>query len=232
MSDTNTGVYEYERILMGRQQKFWVAFKGEIGGRSNQKEFGAIWRYALETILGWSPQEAVKYLDSDKVKQMKLDTTLYAIDYNSQKHFIGDFKKAIQYAFPEVKIYDFQTETLDEYKKVAKKDEWKNDSEPYRFHKKFFSDSEGLDRARYILRWVIQNYYSDESAEDLYRLFYDPDWARKFIAQNHLELPVKLLYSKDAYEYFHDSYAGRDPYLYNKTKIDTLLFSKPKKKAG
>ncbi len=226
MSDLGAPVYEYERILLGRQNKFWVAFKGDVDSRSNQREFGAVWRYAIENILKWSPEKAAKYLDSEKVKQMKLDTTLYAIGYDNQKHFINGFKKAIQYAFPEKKIYDFYNETLDEYKKTAKKGEWRHDKEPYRFHKKFFSDKEGFDRARIIMNWLIQTYYSDETPEQLYKNFYNPDWARKFINGNRLELPAKLLYSKDAFEYFHDSYAGRSLYLYNKVKIDDVVNKK------
>lgn len=229
MADTNTSIYEYERILLGRQSKFWVAFKGDIGGRANQKEFGAVWRYAIETILKWRPEDAVKYLNSDTVKQMKLDTTLYAIDYDNQKHFIGDYKRAIQLAFPEEKIYDFYTETLDEYKKTAKEGEWRNDTVPYRYHKKFFSDAEGFDRAKIIMNWLLQSYYSDEDAETLYRHFYNPDWARKFISKHRLELPTRLLYSKNAYEYFHDSYRFRNQYLYNKIKLEAAINENVKK---
>ena len=215
MADACTNIYEYERILLGQQEKYWATFQHEVGSVANKREFGIIWRYAITKILGWTPQEAVKYLNTDIVKRLKLNTTFYAINFNTKHHFIGDFKMAIQLAFPEEKIYDFKAETIAEYKKVAKKDEWKDDPTPNRYNKKFFLDFEGFERARVILNWLIKKYCSDMSPVELYDMFYDKAKASQFCTLHHLETPAELLYSKDMFEFFHDAYDYSSDYLKN-----------------
>ncbi len=226
MADACTNIFEYERILLGQQEKFWATFQNEIGGIANKREFGVIWRYAISELLGWTPQEAVKYLNSDVVKAMKLNTTFYAINFSTKHRFIGDYKMAIQLAFPEEKIYDFKAETIAEYKKVAKKDEWANDPSPNRYNKKFFLDFEGFDRAQIIMNWLIKRYCSDMTPIELYEMFSDEEKAHNFMVTHHLETPTELLYANDMYEYFQDAYDKSSDYLFHKTQINKAVKNK------
>ena len=226
MSEPCVNIYEYERILLGQQEKFWATFQHEVGSVANKREFGVIWRYAITELLGWDEKQAVEYLNTDIVKKLKLNSTYYAIDFNTKHRFIGNFKMPIQLAFPEKKVYDFKDETLAEYKKVAKKDEWINDKSPNRYNKKFFLDLEGFERARIILNWLIKKYCSEMSPLDLYEMFSDKEKADAFCKAHNLGTPVELLYTNDMFDYFHDAYDYRNDYLYNQMIINKTVMKK------
>ncbi len=219
MADACTNIYEYERILLGQQDKYWATFQNEKGSLANKREFGIIWRYAISELLHWSFSDAMKYLNMDVIKTIKLNTTFYAINFNPKHHFISNFNTALQLAFPEEKVYDFTAETILEYKKVAKKDEWQNDTNITHYNSNFFRDINGLERARIIFNWLIHRYLGDMSAVELYDMFSDEDKALQFSIAHTLETPRETLYSNDMLDYFHDSYELSDDYLYYRARI-------------
>jgi len=223
MADANANILEYERILLGLQDKYWATFQNAIGSPASKKELGIIWRYAISELLRWTPEEAVKYLTTDVVKTMKLHTTFYAVDFSIKHNFIGNYRKLIQLAFPEEKIYDFNEETITEYKKVAKKDEWANDKTPYRYNKSFFLETDGIDRARVVMNYVITKYCGDMTPIELYELFSDKERSAAFCTAHHLETPASLLYADDMLEFFHDAYRYRSAYLYYNNEIKEYI---------
>lgn len=212
--DYGTCIYEYERILLGLQKQYTLAMQGGRNSYVNKKEFGYIWNYAITKLLGWTPEEALVYMTQDIVKKLKLDTTYYAIDFNPAISFIGNYRFALQYAFPEEVSYNFRQETLAEYKRVAKKEEWQNDKSPYKYHKNFFSGTTGYERAKICLNYAVQSYLSDMTTEELYDFFANKTEARKFLSTHNLDLPARILYQNDILSFFHDSYDKRNYFYY------------------
>ena len=209
-------IYEYEEILLGQKLNFTCSFKGDKHG--NEVEVGNIWRYAITKLLKWTPQEAVKYLTKDIIKELYLDKTYVGINFDETKSFINDYRFILQYAFPDEIKYDFYQETITEYEKVAKIGIFANEKKNHKYQKKFFIDNNGFRRARIILNHVVNLYLSDMSTEELY-VFFNSFKAKKWCKDHSLELPIKLLYQNNILDFFHESYENNNDFYYYNIKI-------------
>ena len=219
MLNARTNIFEYEELLMGQRTRFEASFKGSP--TENKKEVGHIWRYAIEELLGWTPEEALKNLDNDMVEALMLHKTFAGLDYEPKKTYVSDYRFILQYAFPESIKYDFVQETLSEYEHVAKLGMWKNDTEDYKYPKNFFGDNNGAARANILLRHVVNTYLGDMSLKEKYVFFADFIGARNWIKKYFLDTPVTTEMYMSPLEYFHRSLpqTERSELLYNACKL-------------
>lgn len=220
MLSERLNIYEYEEILLGQKLNFTCSFKGDKHG--NETEVGNIWRYAITKLLRWTPNEALKYLNKEIIKNLMLDKTYVGIDFDESNSFINDYRFVLQYAFPDEIKYDFYQETIDEYENVAKIGAYAGDKKPHKYQKKFFVDANGYKRARIILNYVIGLYLSDKSVEQLYD-FFSGNKAKKWCTEHSLGLPIKLLYQNNILDYFHESYDNSCDFYYYNIKIREYL---------
>ena len=231
MNNYFENIYEYNNILLGKDSQFKSSFKS-ANLKDRCAEAGNIWRYAIEYLLGWTAADAAKYLNEEIVQSLKLDKTYKFMDIHPKNSYLGDYRSILQYAFPECVHYSFTEQTLKEYRRAAHIGEYINEPEDnnYRIPKKFFSDESGIDRAAILMNYVIDQYLSDMSLEELYDFFADEKQASKWLKKKKLDLPLKIMYDS-AFEYFFNSLKAnkQDYFLYfvytlNKKCANTMAY--------
>lgn len=202
MIDESTVIFEYEEVLLGHKLNFMYSFSGPKPDK--ERAVGIVWRYAVTDFLGWTPEGALKYMDEPLAKLLCLDRTYVALDYDRKADNSPDFSFFLQYAFPDRISHDWKKTALNEYRRVAKLGIYANDPTTYRYPKKYFLDSAGEDRARFLLRTVVNEYLSDRSEFDRYVFFADKPKASRWLSSHKLDSPVKLIYGTPL-DYYHES---------------------------
>lgn len=200
MNEGIINIYEYEGLILGKDSRFKSSFGKDIN--ANKVEFGYIWRYAITHLLHWTPAIAEKYMTAEIMYALKLDTTLEKIGLKPQN--IIDFRMVLQYAFPDDIHYSLKEEIIKEYKRSAKLDEFSSipDDIEYRIPKNFYVEDKGITRANVLLNYVIDQYLSDLSIEELYSMFAEPRNINKWLRNKKLLVPMKTIYG-NAIEYLH-----------------------------
>lgn len=195
-------LFEYEDVLMGKKKNFDVSFSKNAG--DPEKVTGIIWRYAVEKLLGWTPEQALMYMNQKLIKALKLDLTYCRInyEYSTTKYF--DLRYILQFAFPESIHYDLEADARREYERVAKLGRWEHDTEPYKFHKNYFVGPDGVKRAAVVLNYAISLDLQDLDSFQLYRFFSKKGEATAWLIKKEIETNVKALYETPL-EYLHYS---------------------------
>lgn len=195
-------LFEYEEVLMGRSRNFEVSFRGTLEDR--RKTAGVVWRYAIENLLGWTPEQALLYLNQDIIKMLKLDLTYVKIDYEYSTKKFFDLRFILQYAYPGRIRYNLEDNARSEYERVNHMNEWENEKETYKFHKGYFSGPEGIERAAVVLNYAISIGLSELTTFELYRFFASKRKATLWLTDHEIETNVKSLYATPL-EYLHYS---------------------------
>lgn len=202
MQSDNLIIFEYEDVLMGKRRNFDVSFSGTLEDR--RKSAGVIWRYAIEKLLGWTPEQALLYLNQDIIKQLKLNLTYCKIEYEYSTKKFFDLRFILQYAFPGKIKYDLEENARSEYERVTKMGIWEHDTEPYKFHKNYFTGTDGVKRAAVVLNYAISIDLADLDTYELYKFFANKRKATLWLTQKEIETNIKSLYSSPL-EYLHYS---------------------------
>ena len=228
MISEQVNIYEYEQILLGKRDRFEVSMQGSV--ENNRVEAGNIWRYAIEHLLHWSPKIAADYMTTEIVNMLCLDKTFSAIGFKKTNNFVPDYKFIIQYAFPdsnECKL-DIKYQAMEEYKHVAKLGKWAADCIPYKYPKKFFCGENGIERAKYLLRYVVNQYLEGTmSHAEMYAFFANRRKSKRWLVSKCLESPVTIMYETPL-DYFHFSMPrkSQDDFLYNVHRINEMYKEK------
>lgn len=131
---------------------------------SKEADALAIVRYAITSILGWTPEEAFHYLDETTMKSLKLDYVSKYIEFPKHINPKKDFWWIVYKAFPTQIKYNPNELILDMYKKVVKR-------ELKHFPKMIFEGGEGIERLHLVLHYYITSNIPANSIEDLYEAF-------------------------------------------------------------
>ncbi len=225
MNTEKENIYEYEQILIGNSMRFKSSFRGTK--EENLKEAGAIWRYAITELLGWTPKQAEKYLDESVVKMLCLDKTYNGIDIDPKKMYLGGYEFILKYAFPDEIKFNFEAQTIDEYEKVnciGKYKAYSKEDKDLRYPKKFFTDDNGTRRAAILLNNAINKYLRHMTKEELYDFFGNKSKANKWLREINLAIPVTIMYGTP-FEYFHNSLdSGFGKGRHNNLQQDDFLY--------
>ncbi len=227
----STVIYEYEEILLGKKSSFLSCLGDDekngsmsvVPMKEIKRRIGYVWRYAIENLLGWTPQQALVYITDDIVKQLCLDKTLKKIGFNFKKEYAGHYEFVLQYAFPNEIRFDVREQAISEWERWRHGDRsghWKNKKQKYKYPKNFFSDIYGIDRANYLMKHVVGMYLSDKSLKDQYLFFADKKDSRKFLSKHNLAKPIGIVYNTPL-DYFHNALSPfeRDNFLYYSLKL-------------
>lgn len=149
----------------------------------------AIIRYAIESILGWTPQEAVDSLTTDIMKQLYLDKVASYVQSPKDGVKPSDYGWLISMAFPNEVAFDVVEHTLSVYEKVKS-------GEISRYPKRFFDGDDGFYRLGVLLKDYISKNIPAGSVGELYQIFSDS-------AAMNVVLHEASLYS--AYHEFFDT---------------------------
>lgn len=227
----NDVLYEYESILMGKQKIFLLSFAEQT--LSNQEALRTVWRFAIEHILRWTPEDALINLNQDILKKLKLDRTLKCIGINPSGRY--DFRQILSFVYPGRIIDSTEIRVKDEVFRVLKIGQWETikDPERGRFHKGFFSGEDGLKKAGIALNIVTELYLSSLSEKDKYRFFFNEKKALSFIKEVKL-LPVMKNFYEFPLDYYYYSLptSEKNPLLYFEYKIREEVLHAQKQKVG
>ncbi len=226
MITESINIFEYEMLLMGQRLNFQASFKGSPS--ENKKEVGVIWRYAITELLGWTPEEALKNLNNEIVDALLLNKTFQGIDFDREHSYIADYRFILQYAFPDRIRYDMYTETIAEYEKFAKLGRWASDTTPYKQPKRFFTDADGIRRANWCLRHILDVYMGELNNEEKYKFFADTTKASRWLKSKGLERPNEYLFDGPL-DYFHSANKDKDGLIFA-SWLAKKAFDKKKKK--
>ena len=228
MFDEKLVIFEYEQVLLKRKLNFKISFNGDLGYR--KRAVGAIWRYAVTNLLHWTPQEAEVYMTQEIVLMLHLEKTLNPLGIPaSDLKYIYNFRAFLQYAFPDQIKYDDRQEVIDLYKRSAKLEEWENDPNSHQIKKKFFLGIEGQYRAKIVLDYLLKQYFSDSTVDELYEWFANTKKAKKWLKSKKVDQPISSTYSP--LDFLHDSLSigKKDEFLYYNQKINAAYAAAEKK---
>ena len=227
MVTESENIYEYEELLLGKRDRFEISLQAPLL-RDRRIEAGNIWRYAVTHLLKWTPEQAAVYMTESLARMLYLDKTYEKTGFKKTIDGTPDFRVLLSYAFPKRIRIDEKAEAIEEYKHKAKLEKWGNECVPYEYPKGFFIGKEGIQRATWLLEYVINLYLRDNMTnKDLYAFFAPKKKAKKWLASKDLDYPLKIIY-KNALDYYHYSLAFeyRDDFLYNFHRINEVYKEK------
>lgn len=198
-------VYEYEELLLGNRKTF--------GGSLSQDTVSAehavqvLFKYVIEDILHWSPDDAAAYLTWHLIKQLKLDVLVKHLEYPQGLSKQKDIDYLIHVVYPKQFKYDTKEQCISEYKKVL--------AGGYSFRKNYFTNEMGIRHAGIILTYII-SMQGFTSVDEIYEFFADKASALKFLSKHKIANNAKILYESPL-EYLHYSLpdSQRSEFLYH-----------------
>lgn len=173
---------EYDNILIGKQDDFSAYhFAGSKASQANEKRALACIKYAIEYVLGWTPEEASKKFDRYMIEQMKLTKLLKYIEWPIEIPK-GDPDYIISLLYPEVKRLDPESMVLRIYKDVL--DNHKQ------FPRDYFSGEDAYSRFAICLKYLVDHYHPFENIGEIYQFFHSVN-GRKLLNEYRLLAPIE-----------------------------------------
>lgn len=174
----------YDNYLTGRQRNIGSHFFYEnADGKGNQSIALSVFHYAIEYLLGWDKETAVRKFDDYMVKKMRLEPLIQYISFPEGVEN-GSIKYILSLLYPESIIYH-STELIEElYQSVLK-----NGTQ---FPIDYFSGEQGFMRYCVCLRYVVSNYHFFHSSRELFDFFSSPA-GNRFLVKYRLKSPASQM---------------------------------------
>lgn len=174
----------YDNYLIGKERILGTYhFIGEAPGGMNEKIALSCIKYALEYILEWSHDMAIKKFDAYMIQKLKLNRLLEYIDFPLDVEY-GDPEYILSLLYPK-NIHLSQTYLVEKmYRSTLKKNT--------QFPREYFSGDIGMRRYCICLRYLIRNYHVFYSVEEIYSFFCSTE-GNKFLASFRLKSPASQL---------------------------------------
>lgn len=184
MQSDKTIIYQYNNILMGKwvQNPFKYIFEGNE--KDQKKIAGIIWRYAISCLLGWTPDQALVYMDDEIIKALYLDLTYPYLGFDNGKDTYVDLREVLQYAYPDEIHFTLEDQAIREYERVSRKK--KKGEKKERYHKNFFKNYEGAQRFKVIFNYAVSKVMDNPAPVDLFAFFADEEQAKKWLHSNNI----------------------------------------------
>lgn len=185
---------EYDNVLIGEQESISPLQFGP-DPRINHGRALSVFRYAIEYVLGWTPEEAQCVLSEEILRFMKLDG-LYRYLILPSDWEPGDTDYILYLLYPRKMPYNVAKYAVRTYKRVL--------AGEMRYPQDYMYGYLGMLRARICLQYSLnQDGMFFDSAEDVYKLFASPEGARYLERKNLLQLCNSFYFSP--VEYLHES---------------------------
>ena len=189
---------DYDDTLIGRTPYVdaYNFYGPEPGGANERKALGCI-RYALEKVLGWTPEEAVQKFDAYIIRVMKLDRMVSYIDFPVEVPY-GNVRYILSRLYPGLvrinreKLVEETFEAVLESarRKEAAKEAGNADTERLKqFPREYFSGTDGFRRFACCIKYIIENYKPMGSVGEVYDFFSSPD-GRRLLYDFRLKVPA------------------------------------------
>lgn len=173
---------DYDDSLIGRipYVDAYNFFGPDAGGANQTKALGCI-RYAIEDILQWDEETAVKKFDAYIIRVMKLAKMVAYIDFPTEVPQ-GDARYILSLLYPS-KVRINQEKLIEEtYRGVL-------DGDGKQFPREYFAGGLGFKRFCYCIKFLLENYKTFDNIEDIYNYFDSPQ-GKKFLCTYRLKVPA------------------------------------------
>lgn len=185
---------DYDNSLIGRvpclgNEYFYVS---EAAANNQKRALNCI-RYAIEKVLEWDEDTAIKKFDSYIIREMKLEKIISNIDFPVEVEY-GDPKYILSLLYPDKIKMDQQALIENTYENVLK-------GEGKQFPREYFIGGIGFIRFCFCMKYLIENVKTFASIEELYTFFGSPE-GKKFLYEYRLKVPADQ-FLIDIYEVLH-----------------------------
>lgn len=188
---------EYEEVLLGNRKKissnYFIFDK-----KGNERVALSVIRYAIENLLGWDVENAIKLFNPNYIAFMKLDQMVKYIAFPSDVTK-NDTEYILYLLYPRQVNYDIMYYTTRIYEKVLKNEA--------RYPKDYMYGYLGILRAKICLQYSIQKNCIFTSIDELYQFFTSKDCI-KYLKKHKLYQLYVSFYATPL-EYMHDSLPSR-----------------------
>lgn len=204
-------ISDYENLLLGQIDKMPKIHFVQTNKSKNEKNLIYLYKYLIEDVFKWTPNEAKDMLNWNIIKIFKLKEL-------TQKYFpflpgmvkSEKCKYIVHKCYPDKVFYDAYISTIHTYENVLSKNE--------KWQKKYFSvvnSEEGYVRACICLNYILSKYYNSYSVSDLYYLFSKTSEINKILSKYKLKKACDDLYYHPI-DFLHCSLQeeNRDDFLY------------------
>ena len=159
---------DYENSLVGRYPEISGAYFASCDpGGANQKTAITLIKFAIENVLGWNDDEAIKRLDRYILRKMKLSGALEFIDFPPEVRK-GDPKYLLSILYPD-KVHLNTNQLVDEvYKRVIE------GNDKIQFPRGYFTGIEGFYRFCACFRYFCMHFFPFDSVQDIYEFYLSP----------------------------------------------------------
>ncbi len=175
---------EYENSLIGTQKEIGIYnFYGAEPGGANQQRALLCIRYALEKVLGWDVETAIKKFDAYIIRIMKLERIVDFIVYPDEVEPRNP-RYILSLLYPERIHLNYQKLVLEVMQGVL---EGKR-----QFPREYFVGPDGFSRYCLCLQYLISHYHPVSSIDELYQFLLSPE-GNRFLLENRLRIPADQL---------------------------------------
>lgn len=158
-------IFEYENVLTENKAVVNPLLFNR-GDYENEKKALFIIRYAVHTYLRWNPYEVRDHMSHKVLSMLKLEPLLKYITFPAVIEIDNDrdlFYLAVK-LYPNIIRYNEDDLILRVYKRVL-------NGNMQRFPKQFLTGADGLYRAKLCMHYMITQFLTFTSVEDMYRFF-------------------------------------------------------------
>lgn len=172
MDLTHAVEFEYNEVLVGRKSLIPIFFFGQS---DMEAEIVAlkIFRYAFDKYLGWSPEELRDNLNMEIIENLKLTQVLRYIEFPPEFDSKKDLFYVVWKLYPETANISLTEQVLRIYDKVLSK-------KMAKFPKEYFNGNEGRIKACICLNYMVNEFMTFDSIEELYAIFASSEISKIF----------------------------------------------------
>jgi len=175
---------DYEDSLIGRTPYVDPSnFYGPNAGSANERLALLCIRFAIEKILKWTPDDAVKYFDSYIIRQMKLDKLVSYIDFPIEVEY-GNPRYILSLLYPR-KVRMTQRSMAESMIKTVL-----NSTEGKQFPREYFVGGIGFQRYCYCLKYLFDTSCPCDTLDDMYE-YMDSPAGKAFLGRCRLKVPAE-----------------------------------------
>lgn len=197
---------EYEEILLHQKKKFSCTYFSKAVEKQAQTNCLVVFKYFIEGIMKWTPEEAILYLNDKLARRFKLFDLFKYIAIPDSFHN-EKYMYILSLLYPKAFKFDDRQITLKIYKDIINKN--------IKIPKNFFYGIKGRERACLCLSYVINSYFYVTSIEGLYKQFASPDIGAVLKKYSLFECYKQHFNSPLQFLHYSLSEAQQDIFLFN-----------------
>lgn len=186
-------INDYEEVLIGNKKKIPTNYF-LFDKKGNERVALSVIRYAIENLLGWNVQNAIRLFNTNYITMMKLDQMVNYIAFPSDVTK-DDTEYILYLLYPKYVDYDVKRYTIRIYEQVM--------ANKGRYPKDYMYGYLGMLRAKICLQYAINKNLLFTSVDQLYQFFASKDCIKYLKANKLYQLYISFYASP--LEYMHDS---------------------------